>query len=61
MPFYIYVVDSKTNKMVGVVSLRQLLLNTQEKILKDIMEIDFIFVSPDDDQEKVANIVSEYN
>jgi magnesium transporter len=61
MPFYIYVIDSQTNKMVGVVSLRQLLLNTEEKILKDIMEIDFIFISPNDDQEKVANIVSEYN
>ncbi|MDB4125755.1 magnesium transporter [Candidatus Marinimicrobia bacterium] len=61
MPFYIYVVDRQSNKMIGVVSLRQLLLNTEEKILKDIMETDFIFVSPDDDQEKVANIVSEYN
>ena len=47
--------------MIGVVSLRQLLLNDENKILKDVMEKDFIYVNPEDDQEKVANIVSEYN
>ena len=61
MPFYIYVIDNDTKRMIGVVSLRQLLLNDKNKILKDIMEKDFIYVNPEDDQEKVANIVSEYN
>ena len=61
MPFYIYVIDNDTKKMIGVVSLRQLLLNDENKILKDVMEKDFIYVNPEDDQEKVANIVSEYN
>jgi len=61
MPFYIYVIDKDTNKMVGITSLRQLLLNAENKILKDIMEQDFIFVSPDDDREKVANEMAEYN
>ena len=61
MPFYIYVIDNDTKKMIGVVSLRQLLLNDEKNILKDVMEKDFIYVNPEDDQEKVANIVSEYN
>ena len=61
MPFYIYVIDVDTNKMIGVVSLRQLLLNDGEKTLKNIMEKDFISVNPEDDQEKVANKMSEYN
>ena len=61
MPFYIYVTDKSTNKMLGITSLRKLLLNSEDKILYDIMEKDFIYVGPSDDQEKVANIVSEYN
>ena len=61
MPFYIYVIDKSNNKMVGITSLRQLLLHDEEKILQDIMEQDFIYVSPDDDREKVANQMAEYN
>lgn len=60
MPFYIYVVDS-AEKMVGVLSLRQLLLNKPETQLKTIMERDFIFVNPDEDQEVVADLVTQYN
>ena len=47
MPFYIYVIDNDTKKMIGVISLRQLLLNDESKILKDIMEKDFIYVNPE--------------
>ena len=61
MPFYIYVIDKETNQMVGITSLRQLLLSSEKKLLKDIMEKDFIFVKPDDDREKVANEMAEYN
>jgi len=61
MPFYIYVIDADTKKMIGVVSLRQLLLHDEHKTLKNIMEKDFIFVKPEEDREKVATIVSEYN
>ena len=60
MPFYIYAVDTKQH-MVGVLSLRQLLLHPPETFLKDIMERDFVYVSPDTDQEDVAQLVSEYN
>ena len=61
MPFYIYVVDAETQKMIGVLSLRQLLLSDENQTLKDIMEEDFIFINPDDDREKVANQMAEYN
>ena len=60
MPFYLYITD-KTQRMIGVLSLRQLLLHSSSAKLKSFMEKEFIYVSPDDDQEKVANIVSEYN
>ena len=61
MPFYIYVIDKETNQMVGIISLRQLLLSSEKRLLKDIMEKDFIFIKPDDDREKVANEMAEYN
>ena len=60
MPFYIYVVNSK-DKMVGVLSLRQLLLNKPNIKLDSIMERDFIYVEPEDDQEVVADMVTQYN
>ena len=60
MPFYIYVVDSN-EKMTGVLSLRQLLLNKPDIQLKSIMERDFIYVTPEEDQEVVADLVTQYN
>ncbi|MBT3250717.1 MAG: magnesium transporter [Candidatus Marinimicrobia bacterium] len=59
-PFYIYVVD-QSGRMVGVLSLRHLLLYPRSTILQDIMEKNFIAVSPETDQEEVADIVSQYN
>ena len=44
-PFYIYVINKK-NQMVGVLSLRQLLLNKPNTILKEIIDDDFVAVSP---------------
>ncbi|MBC21781.1 MAG: magnesium transporter [Candidatus Marinimicrobia bacterium] len=61
MPFYIYVINKETDKMVGITSLRQLLLSPSDSTLEQIMEKEFIFVSPDDDREKVANEMAEYN
>ena len=50
-----YVVDSR-KKLVGVVSLRNLLLSNDEEKVSDIMEDDVIFVRTLDDQEDTANI-----
>jgi magnesium transporter len=60
MVFYIYVVDDHGN-LVGVLSLRQLLLKRPETILKDIMETDVIRVTTDTDQEEVSQLVASYN
>ena len=60
MVFYIYVVDEHKH-LVGVLSLRQLLLKRPETLLKDIMETDVIRVTTDTDQEDVARLVASYN
>ncbi len=60
MVFYIYVVDER-NHLVGVVSLRQLVIVPPKTRLKDIMITDVISVSTDTDQEEVARIVERYN
>ena len=60
MVFYIYVVDVHGN-LVGVLSLRQLLLKRPEIPLKDIMATDVIRVTTDTDQEEVSQLVATYN
>ncbi len=60
MPFYIYVVNQE-EVMVGVLSLRQLLLNKPDLLLSEIMEKDFIYITPREDQEVVAELVTQYN
>ncbi|MCF8024201.1 MAG: magnesium transporter [Desulfobacteraceae bacterium] len=60
MPFYIYVVDEE-ERLVGVCSLRQLVLVRPETPLKNFMSTDVISVTTDMDQEEVAKIVARYN
>jgi magnesium transporter len=60
MAFYLYVVDSR-NHLLGVVSLRQLLLNSPSTPLRKIMIGDVIKVTTDTDQEEVARMVATYN
>jgi magnesium transporter len=60
MAFYLYVVDSR-NHLLGVVSLRQLLLNSPSTPLRKIMIGDVIKVTTDTDQEEVARLVATYN
>ncbi len=58
--FYLYIIDDR-NHLVGVSSLRQLLLVPPTTPLKKIMSGDVISVSTDTDQEEVARIVARYN
>ncbi len=58
--FYLYVVDDRKH-LVGVVSLRELLLNPADAKLKDMMNADLITVRTDADQEEVARIASKYD
>jgi magnesium transporter len=60
MVFYLYVIDSRRH-LVGVVSLRRLLLVPPETPLKRIMTTDLISVRVDVNQEEVARLVASYN
>src|SRR5688572_2998628 len=60
MVFYLYVVDERDH-LVGVVSLRRLLLVSPETPLKRIMTADLISARVDMDQEEVARQVAAYN
>lgn len=60
MPFYLYVVDDY-GKLVGVISLRQLVVVPPETPLKDFMTTDVFSVKTDVDQEVVAKLVARYD
>jgi len=60
MVFYLYVIDSRRH-LVGVVSLRRLLLVPPDTPLKRIMTADLISVRADVNQEEVARQVASYN
>jgi len=60
MVFYLYVVDSR-RRVVGVVSLRRLLLVAPSARLRGIMTSDVFSVGVDADQEEVAKVVTSYN
>lgn len=58
--YYIYVVDAD-EKLVGVISLRELLLAPLDAKLSDIMETKLKMVTPETDEGEVAEIISKYN
>jgi len=60
MPFYLYVVD-ENGKLVGVSSLRQLVMVPPETPIKDFMTTDVFSVQTSMDQEEVAKIVARYD
>ena len=60
MVFYLYVVDDRRH-LVGVVSLRRLLLVSSETPLRRIMTAELISSRVDTDQEEVAQHVADYN
>lgn len=60
MPFYIYVVDAY-GKLVGVSSLRQLVVVQPDKTLKAFMATDMVSVRTYTDREEVARLVSRYD
>ncbi len=60
MVFYLYIVDGRGH-LVGVTSLRRLLLVSPETPLKRIMTADPISARVEMDQEEVARLVASYN
>lgn len=60
MPFYLYVVDAN-GKLIGVSSLRQLVVVPPNTPLKKFMTTDVFAVKTNMDQEEVAKIVARYD
>ncbi len=60
MVFYLYVVDERRH-LVGVISLRQLIVVAPKTKLKHIMTEKVISVFPETDQEEVGRYIARYN
>jgi len=58
--YYLYVTD-ETEHLLGVFSLRQLVLSNPKTHIKDFMETHLITVDLTDDQDHCAQIISKYN
>lgn len=54
-------VTDKSRKLIGTVKLKDLVLNDEEKLIKDIMDDDIMSVSTLTDQEEVASIIQDYD
>jgi magnesium transporter len=60
MVYNLYIVDDE-RRLVGVVSLRQLVVSDPSTRLKTLMDDDVISVKVDDDQEDVARVIAKYD
>jgi magnesium transporter len=58
--YYLYVVD-ESKKLVGILSLRALIVSKPSRPISEIMVKDFVTVTPEVNQKKVAEIISKYN
>ena len=58
--YYIYVTD-KEGRLIGFISLRKLIISKTKNKISDIMKRDTIFAFADEDQEKAANLIDEYD
>ncbi len=57
--YYIYIIDDE--KLIGVTTLKDMLLPSPQVPLSEIMETKLKSVSPDTNQQVVAEIISKYN
>jgi magnesium transporter len=58
--YYVYVVDNR-NILKGTVSLKKMLLNPDDTLIKDIYEEDVISVKANTQDEEVGNIMKKYD
>jgi len=58
---YTCYVTSKSRRLLGVVSVKELLLNEKETVIEDIMEENIIFANTLDDREEVVNLFDKYD
>ena len=60
MVFYLYVVDEE-RKLVGIISLRQLIMSSGTSVLKEMMDTNVVAVNASMSQKEVAQKISRYN
>jgi magnesium transporter len=60
MIYYLYATDASRH-LTGIVSLRDLVLSSPEKLLSEIMTRDVVYVQTDMDQEEVARLIQRYD
>jgi magnesium transporter len=59
--YYVYVVNA-SEELLGVVSMKDLLLSTPETAVTTLMETNMLgMLAPDTDKEQAANLMAEYN
>jgi len=58
--YHIYVLK-ENEELLGIVSLKSLLTNPLQKSVTKVIDEDLMFVTPDIDQEEVANIMNKYD
>jgi magnesium transporter len=58
--YQVFVVDSE-GKLVGVLPFKDLVISRPERTVREFMTDADIFVTPDQDQEKVAHLMARYN
>ncbi|HSW62973.1 MAG TPA: CBS domain-containing protein [Dissulfurispiraceae bacterium] len=58
--YYVFVVD-QLEKLVGVLSLREMILADPDKLLADIMQTKLRTVTPETDEMVVAELISKYD
>ncbi|KJS22683.1 MAG: magnesium transporter [Clostridiaceae bacterium BRH_c20a] len=58
--YYVYVINLK-NQLVGVISLRELIIASPDSIIIDIMRKNVMSVNVNEDQEDVARLVAKYD
>jgi magnesium transporter len=58
--YYLYVVDAE-QRLMGVLSLRQLIVSDPEQRVQEMMSPDIVSIRTDTDQEEVAQIMADYD
>ncbi len=57
---YVYLTDRPTGKLLGVLSLRELVLNKSSRPASEVMNDNVVTIGPHDDQEEVARQIAKY-
>ena len=58
--YYAYVIDDR-RRLVGLVSLRDLILSQPQRRIEQIMQTDMVYAGAEDDQESVAQKIAKYD